>query len=209
MKESRQEHQRKAREPRHDEKYTWKSNAIVLSCSKPADKKRWVNSLKGKVSQRAVSVWEEISKTVQRLHQWKTHEFLVRFMASSRMSSTTEHNRDAHSAKGALLCTETLTVSHTNDRKRQVAKVLQPYRRIRSNQAVCFNTIRVSRNATTVVTANGEVQMNEEATVHVNDLDLFLTLQVFEDTPAALTLGKLCKDHGYFYEQTSVQKLHH
>ena len=48
------------------------------------------------------------------------------------------------------------------------------------------------------MTANGEGQTNEEATVYVNDLDLFVTVQIFEDTPAVLTLGKLCEDPRYF-----------
>ena len=30
------------------------------------------------------------------------------------------------------------------------------------------------------------------------ELDLFLTVQLLEDTPAVLSLGKLCEDHGYF-----------
>ena len=34
-----------------------------------------------------------------------------------------------------------------------------------------LDTIRVSRNPTKVVTSNGEVQTNEEATVYVSDLD--------------------------------------
>ena len=51
-------------------------------------------------------------------------------------------------------------------------------------------TVRVSRTATTVFTANGEVQTNEEATVYVKDLDLFVTVQLLEDTPQVLSLGK-------------------
>ena len=57
-------------------------------------------------------------------------------------------------------------------------------------------TLRKSRNPTTVVTANGEVQTNEEAQVYVHDLDLFVTVQILDDTPAVLSFGKLCKDHG-------------
>ena len=53
-----------------------------------------------------------------------------------------------------------------------------------------LETARVSRNPTTVFTFNGEVQNNEEATVYVNDLDLFVTVQILEDTPAILPLGK-------------------
>ena len=48
-----------------------------------------------------------------------------------------------------------------------------------------LDTIRVSRNPTTVITANGEVQKNEETAVYVHDLDLFVTLRIHEDTPVA------------------------
>ena len=41
-----------------------------------------------------------------------------------------------------------------------------------------------------VVTANEEVQTNEEAQVHVHDLDLFVTVQLLEEKPAVLLLGK-------------------
>ena len=47
-------------------------------------------------------------------------------------------------------------------------------------------TLRRSRNPTTVVTSNGEVQTNEAAQVFVHDLHLFLTVQLLDDTPAVL-----------------------
>ena len=56
-----------------------------------------------------------------------------------------------------------------------------------------LDTLRRFRNPTTVITANGEVQTNEEARVYVHNLNLFLTVQVLEDTPA-LSSGKLCED---------------
>ena len=43
----------------------------------------------------------------------------------------------------------------------------------------------------------GEVQSNEEATVYVQEIDLFVTGKLLEDTPAVLSMGKLCEDHGY------------
>ena len=46
-----------------------------------------------------------------------------------------------------------------------------------------LETVPVSRTPTTVITANGEVQTNEEATVYGHDLELFVTVQIFEDTP--------------------------
>ena len=71
-----------------------------------------------------------------------------------------------------------------------------------------LDTIRVSRNPTKVMTAIGEVQTNEEATVYVYDLNLFVTVQILEDTPAVLPVGKLCEDHGYSNEWTSGQHPH-
>ena len=66
-------------------------------------------------------------------------------------------------------------------------------------------TLRRSRNPSTVVTADGEVQTNEEAQVCVHNLDLFVTVQLLE-TPAVHSLGKLCEDHGYSYEWVGGQK---
>ena len=71
-----------------------------------------------------------------------------------------------------------------------------------------LETMRTSRSPTTVMTANGEVQTKEEATVYVKELDLFLTFMPLEGTPAVLSLGKLCEDHGYTYHWTSGQKPH-
>ena len=50
------------------------------------------------------------------------------------------------------------------------------------------------------MTANGEVQTNEEAQVYVHDLDPFVTVHLLEETPAVLSLGKLCSEHGCPYE---------
>ena len=71
-----------------------------------------------------------------------------------------------------------------------------------------LETVRISKNPTTVVTANGEVQTQEEATVHVREFDLFVTVMLLEDTPAVLSLRKLCEDHGYDYHWPSGQKPH-
>ena len=49
------------------------------------------------------------------------------------------------------------------------------------------------------MTANGKVQTREEATVCVKEFDLFVTVMLLEETPAVLSLGKLCEDHGYVY----------
>ena len=63
-----------------------------------------------------------------------------------------------------------------------------------------MDTLRRSRTPTTVLTANGEVQTNEEAQVYVQNLDLFITVQLLEETPAVLSLGKFRSEHGRSYE---------
>ena len=55
---------------------------------------------------------------------------------------------------------------------------------------------------------HGEVQTREEATENVKELDLFVTVTLLEETPAVLSLGKLCKGHGYNYHWASGQKPH-
>ena len=71
-----------------------------------------------------------------------------------------------------------------------------------------LETVRTSRSPTTVLTANGEVQMREEATEYVKELGLVVTVMLLEDNPAVLSLGKLCEDHGFTYHWTSGQKPH-
>ena len=43
-----------------------------------------------------------------------------------------------------------------------------------------LETLTTSRCATTIITANGEVQTHEEATIYVKELDIFLTLEVLK-----------------------------
>ena len=68
-----------------------------------------------------------------------------------------------------------------------------------------METLTTSRSPTTVITANGEVQTHEEATVYVKELDIFLTMKVIGH---ALSLGKLCDEHGYSCEWINGQKPH-
>ena len=69
-----------------------------------------------------------------------------------------------------------------------------------------LETMRTSRSPTTVMTANGQVQTREEATVYVKQLDLFVKVMLLEETPAVLSLGKLCEDHGKTHHWISGQK---
>ena len=69
-----------------------------------------------------------------------------------------------------------------------------------------MDTLTKSCSPTIVITANGEVQTHEEATMYVKELDIFLTMKVLENTPAVLSLGKLCDENGYSYEWINGQK---
>ena len=69
-----------------------------------------------------------------------------------------------------------------------------------------MDTLTKLCSPTIVITANGEVQTHEEATVYVKELEIFLTMKGLEDTPAVLSLGKLCDEHGYSYEWINGQK---
>ena len=71
-----------------------------------------------------------------------------------------------------------------------------------------IDTLTKSCSPTIVITANGEVQTHEEATVYVKELDLFLTVKVLDNTPAVLSLGKLCDENGCSYEWINGQKPH-
>ena len=44
--------------------------------------------------------------------------------------------------------------------------------------------------------------------MYVKELDIFLTMQVLESTPAVLSLGKLGDENGYSYEWINGQKPH-
>ena len=71
-----------------------------------------------------------------------------------------------------------------------------------------MDTLTKSCSATIVITANGKVQTHEEATVYVKELGIFLTMKVLENTPAVLSLGKLCDENGYSYEWINGQNTH-
>ena len=53
-----------------------------------------------------------------------------------------------------------------------------------------LETVTTSRSPTTVITANGEVQTHEEATVYVRQLDIFLTMRVLENTSSSFIARK-------------------
>ena len=49
---------------------------------------------------------------------------------------------------------------------------------------------------------------SEEVQENVHDRDLFVTVQLLEDTPAVLSLGKLCEEHDHTFESATGQKPH-
>ena len=69
-----------------------------------------------------------------------------------------------------------------------------------------MDTVKRSRTPAVVLTANGEVHTHEEAKVFVHDLNLFVNVQLLDETPAVLSLGKICEDHGYSCEWVSGQE---
>ena len=71
-----------------------------------------------------------------------------------------------------------------------------------------MDTLTKSCSPTIVITANGEVQTHEEATVYVKELDIFLTMKVLENTPAVLSLGKLCDEKKDIPTNGSMVKNH-
>ena len=71
-----------------------------------------------------------------------------------------------------------------------------------------MDTLTKSCSPTIVIAANGKVQTHEEATVYVKEFGIFLTMKVLENTPAVLSLGKLCDENGYSYEWINGQKPH-
>ena len=71
-----------------------------------------------------------------------------------------------------------------------------------------MDVLTKSFSPTIVIIANGDVETHEESTVYVKELGIFLTLKVLENTPAVLSLGKLCDENGYSYEWVNGQEPH-
>ena len=59
-----------------------------------------------------------------------------------------------------------------------------------------LETVKVSRPPTTVITANGSIDTTEEVTVYVKDVEMFVTVQLLEDTPAVLSRRNTAKKLG-------------
>ena len=70
-----------------------------------------------------------------------------------------------------------------------------------------IDTLRRSKNPTCDLPRPGAVHINEYAQVSVHDLDLFVTVQLLDETPAVLLLHQLCSERGYSFEWKTA-KLH-
>ena len=70
-------------------------------------------------------------------------------------------------------------VSQNSDPKKSIL-LKAGQTRLKDSSSDEMDTLRRSRTHTTVVTASGEVQTNEEAQVYVDYLDLFVTVQLLD-----------------------------
>ena len=61
------------------------------------------------------------------------------------------------------------------------------------------DTVRRSKEPTVITTANGKAESTEQATVYVNNLDVFATMILLKDSPAVLSLDLFCEEMGYSY----------
>ena len=69
-----------------------------------------------------------------------------------------------------------------------------------------LETMRTSRSPTTVMTANGEVQTREEATVLVKQMDLFVTVILLGKLPQFSFLGSSARIMGFHTTGPAVKK---
>ena len=57
-------------------------------------------------------------------------------------------------------------------------------------------TMRTSRSPTTVMTANGELRTNKEATIYVKQLDIFVKVMLLQETPQCFHWGNSAMNMG-------------
>ena len=60
-------------------------------------------------------------------------------------------------------------------------------------------TIRLSNTIRDIQTANGIVVSDTEAKVYIKELGAYLGVHLVKDSPAVLSLGSLCDEHGCSY----------
>ena len=128
-----------------------------------------------------------LGENVSKLKQYRKNNVLFSYWSQGNAGAHFKHSW------GMRICGGLRSIKHMLSRKDLNSSEL--------------DTVRVSTNPTTVFTANGEVQTNEEATVYVYHVHLFVTVHILEDTLAVLSF-KLCEEHGHSYEWVSGQKPH-
>ena len=64
------------------------------------------------------------------------------------------------------------------------------------------DTTTISKEPTVTTTDNSKAESTEEATVNVNSLDVFITLMLLEDSPAAQSLDFIFEEMGFSNEWT-------
>ena len=88
----------------------------------------------------------------------------------------------------------------------------------RDLNSAALETTRISKKPTTVMTANGEVQTREEATVYVKELDLFVSVMLLQQTRAVLSLEKTLRGSWVYlpvvknhisHQQKHINRLHY
>ena len=60
-------------------------------------------------------------------------------------------------------------------------------------------TIRPMVNPRRIQTANGIIEVNREAYVYVEDLEIWVWAMLVVDSPAVISLGVLCQEYGFTY----------
>ena len=174
--------------------------------SRTADEKRWKTFFDRKSSQRPEFVWEEILKTMQRLYQWEMHETLVWFLTTSRVRIT-KQNRNVNLLRCALFYPQRLTVSPVKNRKKGGRK--GPVASLKNSRQLRLRFlghwgVRVSRTSP----QRWLQPMEKSQQVRKHNFQLFVTVQVLEDTLVVLSRRELCEEHADSKEWATGQKPH-
>ena len=67
-----------------------------------------------------------------------------------------------------------------------------------------LRTVRKLREQVMLQTANGMIIASHEAKVHVVELDLSLWAIILKDSPCLISMGKLCREHGFTFMQVGA-----
>ena len=67
-----------------------------------------------------------------------------------------------------------------------------------------LRTVRKLKEQVMLQTANGMIIASHEAKVHVVELDLSLWAIILKDAPCLISMGKLCREHGFTFMQVGA-----